>query len=238
MAARKQIDEKQLEALYTSGLAMPAVAEKLGVSEVTVSRRLRKLKVPVRTQGEAQKLKYRLIRQHAVPLEDGSWGIPLSNGGYAIVDEIDADLSWEYTYRRQNYGYAHCVTSEGQHLLQRKIAERMGLCMDGEIDHINRNKLDNRRSNLRSATHAENLRNTVRRPGTSGYTGVYVFRMKCGTRYEGTFHFGGRVRTKRFKRLAAAIRWRNAMGRRLVGKFYAPTPMPRRIARPAVAVAA
>jgi hypothetical protein len=44
---------------------------------------------------------------------------------------------------------------------------------DRRIDHINRNKLDCRRSNLRLATHAENLQNTAGNRGTSSrYRGV------------------------------------------------------------------
>lgn len=44
---------------------------------------------------------------------------------------------------------------------------------DGEIDHINGVKSDNRISNLRLATRAENLRNIGRRnKNTSGYKGV------------------------------------------------------------------
>jgi HNH endonuclease len=40
------------------------------------------------------------------------------------------------------------------------------------IDHINRNPLDNRRSNLRVVTQSENNLNKDYRPGPSGYRGV------------------------------------------------------------------
>lgn len=46
---------------------------------------------------------------------------------------------------------------------------------EGNIDHINRNTLDNRRENLRVVDQAHNMHNSIllRKGNTSGYRGIY-----------------------------------------------------------------
>jgi hypothetical protein len=43
-----------------------------------------------------------------------------------------------------------------------------------QVDHINRNTLDNRKCNLRNVTLQENLRNQIRNNNKTGYTGVAI----------------------------------------------------------------
>jgi hypothetical protein len=97
--------------------------------------------------------------------------IHLSNGGDAIVDDADFQTLNHWKWKRHKHGYA-CRTATGGRLvlMHRQIMEEPeGL----EVDHRNRQKLDNRRGNLRVATHSDNGRNRPKqRNNTSGYKGV------------------------------------------------------------------
>lgn len=104
--------------------------------------------------------------------------ITLTKGKETIISVEDADLAelrWRATshqdgsYARNNDEYLHRVILS--RLLGRPLFPRE------ECDHKNRNRLDNRRDNLRLATAIENKRNaSLPTNNTSGYKGVSYFK--------------------------------------------------------------
>jgi hypothetical protein len=109
--------------------------------------------------------------------------IALTNGTDVLVDDCDrAWLSeWEW---HLNKGYAACGQRRRRDgvyrkvLMHRLIALCMGLDLTGrEVDHINRDRLDNRRSNLRAVSKSVNQHNSkLRADSSTGVKGVSVNR--------------------------------------------------------------
>ena len=110
--------------------------------------------------------------------------IPLTHGNFALVDDDDYDRlmatgkgRWHLGsdgYARQSKDYK----KEGNKRSTKAIIMHrviLGLSFgDGlQVDHINRDKLDNRKSNLRVCTVAQNSANKgICKNNTSGFKGV------------------------------------------------------------------
>lgn len=86
------------------------------------------------------------------------------------------------------------------------------------IDHINRDKSDCRRTNLRVATNAQNSANsaTYKNNKNTGHKNVYVrgTRFRVGIRYNGKLRYYGS-----FESLSEAVEVANAKRRELFGAF-------------------
>lgn len=110
-----------------------------------------------------------------VPLRDRSGAVI----GHTKVDPCRADWVNQWRWHRNDAGYAvrHTTRSRkgqrtyGTYRLHREL---VGLAKGDrrEVDHWNRDRLDNRLSNLRIVEHAQQGQNIMRVGGTSPYRGV------------------------------------------------------------------
>lgn len=88
-----------------------------------------------------------------------------------------------------------------------------------EVDHINRNPLDNRRENLRPATRKQNIRNTsVRSDNISGYKGVSWVSAR-GEWLARIVHDGGIISRGPFKCRHEAAKVYNELAMKYHGEF-------------------
>jgi hypothetical protein len=99
--------------------------------------------------------------------------IPLTRGKEAIVDDEDFEHLNQWKWGLDTDGYA----IRGIHIPRRKTfimhREIMKTPKGMETDHINGNKLDNRKCNLRICTKSQNKMNISRQvDNMSGYKGV------------------------------------------------------------------
>lgn len=92
----------------------------------------------------------------------GGSHIVLNTGAKCIVDPEDFLLLNRWKCQEHEKGYAYRNTRSGKVYMHRMLAD----AKPGEItDHINRNRLDNRRKNLRIATHSESNHNRQKGSG-------------------------------------------------------------------------
>lgn len=111
--------------------------------------------------------------------------IALTQDKVAIVDDEDYEYLNQWKWHTQKIGnvfYAmrrfRTSNGLGHSYMHRLVAARSGL--ESSVDHVNRNGLDNRRSNLRPATNKQNQENMkVPSDNKSGHKGVSY----CRTRH-------------------------------------------------------
>lgn len=89
------------------------------------------------------------------------------------IDLIDFDKIKNYTWRKNNWGYI-CTTVKENNKKQSVFLHRLIMDFPNKIiDHIDRNPLNNRKSNLRLVTQKQNHHNFSKSfDNTSGYIGV------------------------------------------------------------------
>lgn len=108
--------------------------------------------------------------------------IQLTQGKVALVDDEDFERisihKWQafnsHKYRGGQYFIARHHATNGHIMMHRLIAGLNFKDKNLVVDHINHNTLDNRKSNLRVCTKADNSRNCILpKHNTSGFKGVW-----------------------------------------------------------------
>lgn len=173
----------------------------------------------------------RRMKRHAVtqPSDPSYKIIPLTKGQNTLVDTAD------YDWLNQWYWHAHWNRTTQSFYVARgdyssgaektiPMASFILNCKKGEVaDHINHNTLDNRRSNLRKASYAQN--NSHRRKwslNTSGYRGVSwrVGRKKDSGKWRAFISYQGkRIWLGEFDSIKEAVRVRDEAAKKLHGEF-------------------
>lgn len=103
--------------------------------------------------------------------------IVLTQGKRTLVDDKDFEWLGQYHWyyvkdRLGGYAVCHDPNKHSRLIWMHRLINSTPKGL--QTDHINRNKLDNRRSNLRTSTRSGNALNIgIRASNTSGHTGVY-----------------------------------------------------------------
>jgi len=118
--------------------------------------------------------------------------IPLTKGYVAIVDDEDYQPLSKYSWIAHVNG-GHVCAIRSTHVNGKSVNLRMHRVImnaprELEIDHVNGDPLDNRKSNLRLCTHQQNCHNFRKYKGKSRYKGVYPIKgsikwgsqLRCG----------------------------------------------------------
>lgn len=123
-------------------------------------------------------MKYHIIKKIQIGGHRKSTkNLNVSKKEYSYVDGEDFDWINEWKWSLHNHGYARRQDKESKKwvLLHRQIALKYHIVtINQNVDHISRNKLDNRKCNLRPATASENAWNSkIPKNNTSGYKSIY-----------------------------------------------------------------
>jgi hypothetical protein len=157
-------------------------------------------------------------------MENKTVTVPLKNGLIALVDESDYHLVspfvWSVTCNdSRNYAvrYEYFGGKTYRVFMHRVVNKTPDKMM---TDHINGDGLDNRRSNLRTATHSQNMQNRRKhKNNASGYKGVYL--EKESGRYRAQITSGGKIhRLGRFASPEEAYQAYLAAAKSMHGEFF------------------
>lgn len=124
-----------------------------------------------------------VTRSHSLGARKRECIISLSRGKFAVIDENDLEFvmsrKWHWRPSANSIGNGYAVSGVPKESGNRQPdiflhRHLIGAKPGEDVDHINRDSLDNRRCNLRIATRSQNIANCSypTRPNQTGFRGV------------------------------------------------------------------
>jgi hypothetical protein len=122
--------------------------------------------------------------------------VSLTKGAIALVDDIDYNLVMSYKWHLDASGYAahsfwDASTGKKHNVRLHRLLIRVKPLFT--VDHVNGNRLDYRRANLRIATREQNMWNRRKFANrTSQFKGVKWRKLKSGGHWQATVTYHGK----------------------------------------------
>lgn len=152
--------------------------------------------------------------------------IKLTKGYFALVDNeyFEFHNQWNW-HAKEGKNTVYAVRTEGSGVNKKNIKmhrEIMNAPKGIEVDHKNGNGLDNRKRNLRYATHQQNQMNKGPQSNNkSGYPGVHL--EKGSGKWIAYIKLDGKhINLGRFEILGDAVKVRKAAEKKYFGSFARP----------------
>jgi len=121
---------------------------------------------------------------------DGTTSITLTQECVCVIDTDDVYLVKPFGWYAKKAPHTHYVVATINKSMVPMHRILLEVPRGVMIDHINRNGLDNRRSNLRQVTNSANVQNSgIRSDNNSGYKGVH---MRPNGSYQARISYQGR----------------------------------------------
>lgn len=156
-----------------------------------------------------------------INIDNRTLGIPLSRKKIALIDKEDLDKIKDFGWCFDGSGYARSTIKNKSISMHRLI---MNISKEYQIDHINHNGLDNRKSNLRICTPSQNAMNAKNRKiNEVGYRGVCIDKTRTHIKWIARLGINGkRLYLGRHNSPEEAAIAYKSKAKELFGDFYNP----------------
>lgn len=144
----------KIVALYRDGIEYDEITRQTNISLFGIQRVLKRAGIPCDRKHQRRQAR------KAVPTDDPAvYRLALPSGEFVLVDADIAEKMARYCWHMGNSGYARAKVKPGKHVILHRFIMGDPPSNGLMVDHINRDRLDNRRANLRWVTATENARN-------------------------------------------------------------------------------